>query len=65
MAVDPAALQVMGLSSELLREQDRVRRLRKQLWALMVVVHSERAVNRALLDLPDELLTAEPGDGYH
>ena len=40
------------------------RRLRKQLWALMAVLNAERSTNRCLVDLLDELLTAEPGDGY-
>jgi hypothetical protein len=30
----------------------------------MALVHSQQATNRALTDLLDVLLTAEPGDGY-
>jgi hypothetical protein len=41
-----------------------VQKLRKPVWGLMAVIHSERATNRAWVDLLDELLTAEPGDGY-
>ena len=28
------------------------------------VIHSQQATNRALADLVDSILTAEPGDGY-
>ena len=40
------------------------RRLQKRVWGLMMVIHSQQAANRALTDLVDALLTAEPGDGY-
>lgn len=62
--IDPGAASVMSLANDLMIARDQVRHLRKQLWALMAVVHSERATNRVLVDLLDELLTAEPGDGY-
>jgi len=62
-AVDPGAASVMSLANDLMVSQDRVRRLQRRVWGLMVVVHSQQATNRALADLLDELLTAEP-DGY-
>lgn len=63
-AVDPAAASVMSLANDLMVSQDRVRRLQKRVWGLMMVIHSQQAANRALTDLVDALLTAEPGDGY-
>jgi hypothetical protein len=57
--VDPSALQIMNLSAELLQSRDQVRRLRKQLWGLMTVLHAERAASAALVDLLDELLSSE------
>jgi hypothetical protein len=61
--VDPGAASVMSLANDLMIARDQVQKLRKTVWGLMAVIHSERAVNRALTDLLDELLTAEPGDG--
>lgn len=54
--LDPSALQLMRLSSELMRSQDQVRRLRKRVWALATALHAERAASTALLDLCDTLL---------
>lgn len=62
-AVDPSAAATMSLANDLMIARNKVQKLRKTVWGLMAVIHSERAVNRALVDLLDELLTAEP-DGY-
>ncbi len=62
-AVDPGAASVMSLANDLMASQDRVRRLQRRVWGLMMVIHSQQATNRALADLVDTLLTAEP-DGY-
>lgn len=59
-AVDPGALQVMSLSSDLLREQDRVKHLRRQLLAMLCVLRLEQQRSAALCDLVDALLD---GDG--
>lgn len=62
-AVDPSAAQVMSLANDLMIARGQVQKLRKTVWGLMVLVHSQQAANRALTDLVDTLLTAEP-DGY-
>ena len=56
MTVDPGAERLMRLSSELLRSQDEVRRLRKRVWGLVTVIRSERAASAALVDLLDSVL---------
>jgi hypothetical protein len=63
-AVDPGAASVMSLANDLMVSRDQVRRLQKRVWGLMMVIHSQQATNRALMDLLDTWLTAEPGDGY-
>jgi hypothetical protein len=55
MAVDPAALQVMNLSSELATAYDVVQRQRRQLWALAALRAKQRAA-LVLTDLVDTLL---------
>ncbi len=63
-AVDPGAASVMSLANDVLVARAQVQKLRKTVWGLMMVIHSQQAANRALTDLVDALLTAEPGDGY-
>ena len=63
-AVDPSAAQVMSLANDLMASRAQVQKLRKTVWGLMALVHSQQATNRALTDLVDALLTAEPGDGH-
>ena len=55
-AVDPAALQVMHMSSELAAMHDQVRRQRRLLWAMAAALRAERAASGALVDLVDTLL---------
>ena len=61
--VDPGAASVMSLANDLMIARNQVQKLRKTVWALMSLVNAERNTNRCLVDLLDELLTAEP-DGY-
>ena len=63
-AVDPGAASVMSLANDLMISRDQVRRLQRRVWGPMMVIHSQQAANRALADLVDSILTAEPGDGY-
>lgn len=58
--VDPAALQVMNLSSELMASRAVVQRQRKLLWAMAAALRAERVASTALVDLLDELLSSSP-----
>lgn len=62
-AVDPSAAATISLANDLMIARNQVRRLQKRVWALMSLVHTQQAANRCLVDLLDEILTAEPGDG--
>ena len=61
--VDASAARLMQLSSELLEARDVIARQRRQLWALVAALRSERAASAALAELVDVLLAAEAGDG--
>jgi hypothetical protein len=55
-ALDPSALSVMRLSSELLATQERVRHQQATIWALVTALRAERSASLALADLVDHLL---------
>jgi len=54
--LDPAALSVMRLASELLATQERVKRQQATIWALVTALRAERSASLALADLVDLLL---------
>lgn len=56
-AVDPAAFQVMHMSSELATMHGVVRRQRRLLSAMAAALRAERAASGALVDLVDSMLS--------
>lgn len=58
--LDPSALQLMGVVSEVMTMRDQVRRQRTIIWGLMTIIRAERRTNAELLSLLDAMLD---GDG--
>lgn len=54
--IDPAALQVMELSSQVLMRNDVIARQRRQIWALVACLRAEQQAKVALIDLLDSVL---------
>ncbi len=61
--LDPSALQLMGVVSEVMTMRDVVRRQRSVIWGLMTVLRAERRTNAELLSLLDAMLSNEFGGG--
>ena len=58
--IDPAAAQVMELSSQVLAAQDQIARQRKTIWQLVALLRSSQRVQAELAMLLDDVLA---GDG--
>lgn len=61
--LDPSALQLMGVVSEVMTMRNVVRRQRSVIWGLMTVLRAERRTNAELLSLLDAMLSNEFGGG--
>lgn len=58
--IDASAAQIMGLASELLAAEDKIRRQRTIIFGLVAALRAEQSASNALADLLDSVLA---GDG--
>jgi len=61
VALDPAAEQLMHVSSEVLAAKDVIRRQKRVIWSLVAALRSSQQQQAAMQDLLDAILEADAG----